>query len=148
MTGFAGGVFLRSLRATSPKGISSGSSCALASCGPSSASSTMSSINRIPENRNMRKADDSPGNSRKKSLAQFYGEIGRTETKQENVGNSTKGGKRMGARRRNGGATGARARTAKNLYSSPCDRKRVTGSTTGSASRRKIQRATAKPTAA
>jgi len=33
-------------------------------------------------------------------------------------------------------------------YKSPCDRNRVTGSTTGNACRRKIQRATAKPIAA
>jgi hypothetical protein len=41
---------------------------------------------------------------------------------------------------------GAHAQARKNFYSSPCDRNRVTGSTT--ACRLKIQRATAKPIAA
>ena len=45
------------------------------------------------------------------------------------------------------GATGARAR-AFEAYNRPCDRNRVTGSTTGIACRRKIQRATANPIAA
>src|SRR5215467_5362601 len=82
------------------------------------------------------------------SQEQFYGEIGRMGAKQENVGNSTKGGSEGRAWtkwRRNGCARPTCSRT---LYRRPCDRKRVTGSTTGTASRRKIQRATAKPIAA
>jgi len=43
---------------------------------------------------------------------------------------------------------GARHKLDKEIYKRPCDLKRETGSTTGTACRRKIQRATAKPTAA
>ena len=67
-----------------------------------------------------------------------------------NLGNSTSGseagshGRALTKWRRNG----AHAQARITVYRRPCDRNRVTGSTTGIACRLKIQRATAKPIAA
>src|SRR5215472_19199923 len=104
MTGFAGGVFLRRLRATSPKGISSGSSCAVTSSGPSCASSARSSSSRIPENRNMRKADHSHG-KRKSQEKSLNNSMDRSEERRGNRETlvTVLRVEAKGARRRNGG---------------------------------------------
>src|SRR5271157_5646216 len=72
---------------------------------------------------------------------------GKTEIIRGNVGARTTGRKLTGARDEME-AQRARALARKNRYKRPWDRNLLTGSTTGSACRRKIQRATAKPIAA
>src|ERR1700752_4736083 len=75
MTGFAGGAFLRKLRATSPKGIWSGSSWAVARIASRGARRTIRRSSRIPEDRNMTRTDQSlrDHDPRTEFLQQLYG---------------------------------------------------------------------------
>lgn len=82
-------------------------------------------------------------------LSQFAVSGGKNRAIQAKLGSSISGGSKgrafdeMEAQR-----VRAPSPNRSTIYKSPCDRKRVTGSTTGTACRRKIQRATAKPIAA
>jgi len=65
-----------------------------------------------------------------------------------NVGNSTSGVSKLWARVDEMEAQRERTPKLEKIYRRPCDRNRLTGSTTANACRLKIQRATAKPIAA
>src|SRR4051812_930296 len=158
MTACFGG-FLRRLRATSPNGVSLGSSCPIARTGASAAPKAASaSQSRVREKRNIRQqhsiAHFSPGAAHAHLQRVTTLILWRKQTDgtaQENLGNGTEGRSEQDQRARVNEMEAQRVRApwVSSAYKRPCDRNLVTGSTTtGIACRLKNQRATAKPIAA